>query len=113
MAKATVARARKLRRTMSLPEVLLWLELRTAAIRFRRQHPVGPFILDFYCPAARLGIEIDGASHDVGDRPLRDESRDSFETRGIAIMRIAATAVLASPASAAEAICEICRTRKG
>jgi very-short-patch-repair endonuclease len=42
---------------------------------FRRQHPIGPYVLDFYCATARLAIEIDGASHEFGDRPERDERR--------------------------------------
>jgi len=35
---------------------------------FRRQHPIGPYVLDFYCAKSRLTIEVDGMSHDVGDR---------------------------------------------
>jgi very-short-patch-repair endonuclease len=72
-------RARDLRRRMDLPEVLLWTELRRrrlAGLRFRRQHPIGRYILDFYCHEARLAVEIDGYSHDVADRPQRDQRRD-------------------------------------
>jgi very-short-patch-repair endonuclease len=39
---------------------------------FRRQHPIGRYVLDFYCAGARLAVEIDGLSHDLGDRPQRD-----------------------------------------
>ncbi|HXC26532.1 MAG TPA: DUF559 domain-containing protein [Stellaceae bacterium] len=52
-----------LRRNMSLPEVVLWQALRhgrLAGLRFRRQHPVGPYILDFFCASVRLAIEVDG-----------------------------------------------------
>src|SRR5260370_33825496 len=59
----TFRRARQLRQQMSLPEVVLWQALRKArfaGLRIRRQHPIGPYILDFYCPAARLAIEVDG-----------------------------------------------------
>jgi hypothetical protein len=48
----TVERAKELRRKLTLPEVILWRELRGRKLdgaRFRRQHPIGPFILDFYC----------------------------------------------------------------
>jgi len=108
--RRTVGKARALRREMSLPEVLLWQELRRAPMKFRRQHPVGPYVLDFYCPAARLGIEIDGIAHDLGDRSGRDASRDAFlHARGSTIMRIAAKDVLESPAEVAEAICAACR----
>lgn len=62
---------------MSLPEVLLWriLRQRQTGFRFRRQHPIGTWVLDFYCPEAKLGIEIDGISHDMGDGPERDARR--------------------------------------
>jgi very-short-patch-repair endonuclease len=59
-------RARALRRQMSEPEVMLWSRLRSRGEdhpTFRRQHPFGSIILDFYCPAARLAIEVDGATH--------------------------------------------------
>ena len=64
---ATFGRARELRRTMSLPEVVLWQALRKrrlAGLRVRRQHPMGPYILDFYYPSARLALEVDGQAHD-------------------------------------------------
>jgi Protein of unknown function (DUF559) len=56
------SRARKLRREMTLPEIVLWQALgkgRLAGLRFRRQNPIGPYILDFYCPSARLAVEVD------------------------------------------------------
>ena len=93
----TVSQSRQLRRTMSLPEVLLWRELRAkpAALKFRRQHPTGPYSLDFYCGDARLAIEIDGEAHARGDRPERDEARDAWLARaGIETMRIPAKEVL-------------------
>ena len=54
----SVRRARRLRRTMSLPEILLWQVLRgsPAGLKFRRQHPTGDYDLDFYCGDARLAI---------------------------------------------------------
>ena len=68
----TVRTARRLRRALSAPEARLWSRLRERAPGrpvFRRQHPIGPYVLDFYCAKARLAVEIDGASHDMGDRP--------------------------------------------
>ncbi|MEJ1968138.1 MAG: DUF559 domain-containing protein [Rhizomicrobium sp.] len=59
----TFKRARALRRKMTLPEILLWQQLRGRKLRglsFRRQHPVGPYILDFFCASAALAIEVDG-----------------------------------------------------
>jgi len=63
--------ARQLRQQMSLPETLLWNLLRKApdGVIFRRQHPVGPYVVDFYCAKAKVCFEIDGIVHDMGDRP--------------------------------------------
>ena len=56
--------ARRFRRNLSLPEQLLWrlLKQMRGYLRFRRQHPIGPYVADFYCPKARLVIEIDGGA---------------------------------------------------
>jgi very-short-patch-repair endonuclease len=95
--KETIRRARRLRREMSLPEVLLWQELRKrpAGLKFRKQHPAGPYAADFFCHAARLVIEVDGEAHGRGDRPRRDDARDAwFAERRFAMMRIPAQEVL-------------------
>ena len=96
--RITKDRAKALRRTMSLPEVLLWKALKGGAIErlhFRKQHPIGPYILDFYCDAAKLAVEVDGASHGAGDRPDRDERRDAWlATQGIATLRLPASLIL-------------------
>jgi very-short-patch-repair endonuclease len=78
---------------MTLPEVLLWRVLRTrpGGLKFRRQHPAGLYVLDFYCEAARKGIEIDGMAHDMADNPQRDRMRDALlATAEISIIRIPA-----------------------
>lgn len=93
----SVRNARKLRREMTLPEVLMWqaLRARPCGLKFRRQHPSGDYILDFFCSDARLAIEIDGEAHSRGDRPTRDIVRDRWMAkRGITTMRIAASDVL-------------------
>ena len=92
---ATIGNARRLRKEMSLPEVILWRELRRRPVgfKFRRQHPAGPFILDFVCLSARLAIEIDGSGHSF--RTHKDEARDEWlANQGFRTMRIAATDVL-------------------
>ena len=74
----TFQRARRLRRGLSLPEIVLWQalrKLRVGGLRFRRQHPIGPYILDFYCPSARLAIEVDGFAHDTVAEAHRDARR--------------------------------------
>jgi very-short-patch-repair endonuclease len=66
-----------LRRELSLPEGLLWRELRRApeGVEIRRQHPVGPYVIDLYCVSAKTGFEVDGIAREMGDRPERDERR--------------------------------------
>jgi len=89
--------SRNLRRTMSLPEILLWRQLKGRATgrKWRKQHPAGPFSLDFYCDACLLCIEVDGEAHDRGDRPARDAGRDAWLVKhGIETLRISATDVL-------------------
>jgi very-short-patch-repair endonuclease len=90
----TINKARQLRRAMSVPEQQLWRRLRErrpGTPAFRRQHPLGPYVLDFYCAKARLAIEIDGVSHDMGARPYRDLHRDSWlKKRGVKVVRVAA-----------------------
>jgi len=93
----TVRQSRRLRRTMSLPEVLLWRELRVrpAGLKFRRQHPTGPYTLDFFCSDARLAIEVDGEAHEQSDRPARDTARDAWlDEAEIRPMRIPAVEAL-------------------
>jgi very-short-patch-repair endonuclease len=106
--KKTIADARRLRRVLSVPEARLWSRLRQRRARmpiFRRQHPFGPYVLDFYCAKARLAIEIDGISHDMGDRPQRDIRRDAWlEERGLTVIRIAAGDLRGSMDEAADAI---------
>ncbi|BBE00056.1 endonuclease domain-containing protein [Sphingobium amiense] len=82
---------------MTLPEVLLWQQLRErpAGLRFRRQHPAGHYILDFFCPRHRLAVEVDGEVHGGGDAPARDAMRDAWLAgEGIRVLRISATDIL-------------------
>lgn len=97
MLQGDVQQARRLRRAMSLPEVLLWQELRKRpnGLKFRRGHPAAQYIADFYCHSARLIIEVDGEAHGRGNRPDRDGRRDSwFAARDIGVMRVTAQDVL-------------------
>jgi very-short-patch-repair endonuclease len=107
----TIVKARELRRSMSLPEGLLWQELRKrpGGFKFRRQHPCGPFILDFYCALKCLAIEVDGFSHSLGDRPERDAARDAWLTsQGIRTIRFDAKDVLDDMPSIVRMILETC-----
>jgi len=91
---------------MSVPEVMLWQELRgrkPGKPVFRRQHPIGPFVLDFYCASASLAVEIDGEDHHLGDRPERDCRRDAYlGAQGLRVVRIPASYVLANALAVAE-----------
>jgi very-short-patch-repair endonuclease len=83
---------------MSLPEVLLWVKLRNRhpdSPRIRRQHPIGPYVIDFFCADARLAIEIDGEAHAMGDQPELDRKKTAYlESLGIEVLRIPAREVL-------------------
>lgn len=105
-----VSRARALRTAMSLPEVLLWRELKGQRdVKFRRQHALGDYVLDFYCAKAKICIEIDGIAHDMGDRPERDAKRGAWlSEQGIEMVRVPATEVLQSPEAVAEALVRYC-----
>ena len=97
--------ARRQRRALSLPEQLLWRLLRQTRghIRFRKQHAIGPYVADFYCPAAKLVIEIDGAGHYF--RAERDARRDAYMSAlGLSVFRIPAKEVLADPELVADAV---------
>jgi very-short-patch-repair endonuclease len=112
--RKTVARARQLRRKMSLPEVLLWTALRArpGGHRFRKQHSAGPYSLDFYCASAALCIEVDGKAHDMGDNPQRDERRDAWlADLGVHTIRIPAEEVLRDIEPVLTLIVQICASR--
>lgn len=89
-------RAKRLRREMSLPEVLLWQQLRGRdGEKWRKQHPAGPYVLDFYCDAARLCVEVDGEIHARGTACAADVRRDTWlAVQGVATLRVPAVEVL-------------------
>ena len=104
--------ARKLRKTMTLPEVLLWQRLRKFpdGVKFRRQHSIDDYVLDFYCAEAKVALEVDGIVHDMGDNPQRDAERDDLLLEfGIEVLRVAAVDVLKSPDEVADAIVRYCK----
>ncbi|WP_436013697.1 endonuclease domain-containing protein [Phenylobacterium sp. LjRoot219] len=77
-------RARALRKAMTEPEIMLWSRLKgrgTDKPIFRRQFAYQTVIFDFYCPAARLAVEIDGATHWDDERRSKDEARDAWLAR--------------------------------
>jgi very-short-patch-repair endonuclease len=104
---SSVRRAKKLRRDLSLPEAMMWNILRTSPSghKFRKQHPAGPYDLDFFHARANLAIEVDGISHDMGDRPQRDASRDAYlKQHRIDTLRIPASDILKDVSEAINAV---------
>jgi very-short-patch-repair endonuclease len=85
------ALARRLRRDQPEEERQLWRELRAgrfAGFKFRRQHHVGNYCLDFYCPAARLSVELDGSQHGFPEQQQHDARRaECLATAGIEELR--------------------------
>jgi len=82
---------------MSGAEVILWTRLRGRGGErptFRRQHPIGSIIIDFYCPSVRLAVEVDGATHWDDEAQWRDEKRDHWlRSQGVTVLRIPASRV--------------------
>jgi very-short-patch-repair endonuclease len=84
------ALARRLRRDSTNVEMHLWQKLRNRQLGadFRRQHPAGQFVLDFYCPALRLAVELDGGQHADATHEARDRIRDRWlGERGVIVLR--------------------------
>ena len=81
-------RRRDLRNNQTKEEQFLWMNLRNKklGVKFLRQHSIGPYILDFYCPSKKIGIELDGHQH-LDDKEY-DKNRDEYlELNGIKILR--------------------------
>src|SRR5262245_34763973 len=83
--------ARRLRQDSTDVERRLWYRLRNGQVdghQFRRQHPAGPYVLDFYCPQLHLAIELDGGQHNFAAQAGRDQRRDAWlAARGVTILR--------------------------
>jgi len=110
----TIKRARKLRSEMTLPEILLWRELRKrpGGLKFRRQHGAGDYVLDVYCAPAKLAIEVDGFAHDCAGVIEKDAARSHFlRSQGVATTRIPARLVLEDIEAVVVRIAQICRQR--
>lgn len=99
-------RARSLRQDSTTPERILWGMLRNRQLdgfKFRRQHPVGPFVADFYCAEAALIVELDGESH-VG-RYVEDRQRTAYlNQQGLRVLRVTNDDLVQHPQAVADAI---------
>ncbi len=85
------ARRRELRHNLTTAEARLWSHLQGRQLRgskFRRQHSVGAYVLDFYCPAQHVAVELDGAAHDHENARQHDARRSAFlASLGITVLR--------------------------
>jgi very-short-patch-repair endonuclease len=103
--------ARDLRKNMTDAERFLWSRLRRRQIKrhqFYRQKIVGEYIVDFFCPAARLVIEVDGGQHCSPDGIKKDKVRDDYlEGVGLAVVRFSDTEVLKNIEGVLERILEV------
>ncbi len=88
---ATVLKARLVRSQMTVCEGILWDALRDGRLngmKFRRQHPFGPFVLDFFCVKSQLAIELDGNIHDQPGQVDYDRERTTYlEEHGLHVLR--------------------------
>ena len=84
-------RRRQLRNSLTPAEALLWKNLQRSQVgcrKFRRQHSVGSYVVDFYCPACRLAVELDGQGHFDSTRSEYDVKRMRFlEKEGTCVLR--------------------------
>ena len=110
-------RARTLRGTLTPPEAMLWVRLRRREPHwpvFRRQHAIGAYILDFYCPAAKLAAEVDGPVHGETEQARHDERRDAWlRQQGIMVYRIAASSVFRNADEVADGVRRLANERIG
>lgn len=101
---------RALRSAPTTAEGVLWSGLRRRQLcgrRFRRQHSIGPYVVDFYCPAERLVVEVDGGVHERTERGDYDLARTRYlESLGLRILRFTNEAVLHHGDDVLEMICE-------
>jgi cyclase len=82
--------AKRLRNTMTDAETVLWMHVKGIinGCKFRRQHPIGQFVADFYCHKAKLIIEVDGSIHNLPDVKKMDKEKEEYlEQNGYVILR--------------------------
>lgn len=108
-------RARDLRQTMTPPERRLWELLRDRRLggfKFRRQHPVGGYVVDNYCSVCGLAVELDGVSHELTGGADRERT-DYLGTQGVEVIRVLNDDLLHHPEAVASTILAACKARSG
>ena len=110
--KRLINLARALRRRQTDAEGLLWALVRNRrmGVKFRRQHPIQPYVLDFYCHELRLAVELDGGQHTAPAHRIRDRRRTSaLAARGIRVLRFSNLEVLQETQAVAETLWKTCQ----
>nr|WP_315424794.1 DUF559 domain-containing protein [uncultured Pedobacter sp.] len=99
---------KELRNNLTPAEATMWMYLQNSRLdgkKFRRQHSVGNYILDFYCPSEKLAIEVDGSSHDDYSAEIYDKERTDFlNSKGISVIRFENAEIFESEELIGEAI---------
>ena len=89
--RKNIGLARNLRKNMTYPETIVWSRIRMKQLKgyqFYRQRPIAEYIVDFYCPKAKLVIELDGSQHKSVDNIKRDTLKDkNLESLGLKVLR--------------------------
>ena len=99
--RSLITRRRTLRARLTPAEAALWRLLQRSQLRgrkFRRQHSIGPYVVDFYCPGERLVVELEGSAHDSERSTERDETRARFlAAAGLVVLRLENRHVFENP----------------
>jgi very-short-patch-repair endonuclease len=99
---------RQLRASSTIAEAMLWRALQRSQLdgrKFRRQHGIGPFVVDLYCPSERLVVELDGSAHDDPVRAAYDQERQTYiESLGLRVVRFSNDEVMQTPEFVLEGI---------
>ena len=106
-------RAREMRHQPNDAESLVWDQLRNRRVgkfKFRRQHPIGKYIADFYCVEAKVIVELDGATHE-GREDYDAERQAWLESQGIAVLRVKNQDLYDSPEGFVEVVWRLCEER--
>jgi very-short-patch-repair endonuclease len=108
------ANARVLRQVSTETEKRFWEAVRGGkldGLKFRRQHPIGPYIADFYCHLYKLVIELDGSVHDEDEQQAYDQNRDAWmQEYGIVVMRFSNEAITTDLESVKQQIMQLVAT---
>ena len=104
----------RLRQKLTKYEAILWSKIKNKQVngyKFRRQHGIGKYIVDFFCPELMLAIEVDGANHFFDDKSTKYdlERQDFLEIQGVRVLRIGDDEIIKNLDGVMETIYQICK----